>query len=168
MKISKKNLLTGLRDLAIMILIIYLISAWQGRHLLDDDGTVAVDNVSLVSLDGKIQPLLEEKKRTLIYFFAPWCAVCELSINNLDYINDEELNIVRVALDYQLKNDVVEFVESNQVNGKVLLGSDHLKTQFNIPGYPTYYLLDENQQIIGHSFGYSTALGLKLKNFLNK
>lgn len=168
MKITKKTLLSGLRDVGVMALIIYAISSWQARNLLEDDGSVKVDNVALVSLDGKVENLLQENKRTLIYFFAPWCKICELSINNLDYLDDTELNVVRVALDYRLKNEVVAFVEQNQVEGKVMLGSEDLKSQFNIPGYPTYYLLDEQHQIVGHSFGYSTALGLKLKNLLNK
>ncbi|GAB5378913.1 MAG: hypothetical protein Alis3KO_01530 [Aliiglaciecola sp.] len=168
MKITKKKLLTGLGELAIMGLIIYAISNWQSRNLLDDDGSVIIENQSLVSLNGEVDPLFEENKRTLIYFFAPWCKVCELSINNLDYLNDSDLNVVRVALDYRLENDVAEFVSNNDVEGKVLLGSNNLKSQFQIPGYPTYYLLDEQRKIIGHSFGYSTALGLKLKNFLNK
>lgn len=168
LKINKKSLLKGLRDVAILILVVYGISLWQARHLLDDDGSIEINDLQLVSLQGNVTPVFEQNKRTLIYFFAPWCSICKVSINNLDYLDDPDLRIVKIALDYQNQNAVEQFVSSNEVGGNILMGSSQLKQQFNIPGYPTYYLLDENQTVVGHSFGYSTALGLKLKNYLNK
>lgn len=167
-KITKNSIVGWLRDIGIIVAIIYAISLWQGRHLLEDDGTVNVDDIQLVSLQGEVTPVFKKNKRTLVYFFAPWCSICEISINNLDYLDDPNLRIVKIALDYQNQNAVQQFVQDNNVIGNVLLGSAQLKRQFNIPGYPTYYLLDENQTVVGHSFGYSTALGLKLKNYLNK
>jgi hypothetical protein len=44
-----------------------------------------------------------------------------------------------------------------------LLGHEGLKQQFKIQGYPTYYILDEQQKVLAKSYGYSIALGLKLK-----
>ena len=168
LKINKKSLLKGLRDAAILVLAIYGISLWQARHLLDDDGSVEINDLQLVSVQGNVTPVFEQNKRTLLYFFAPWCSICEVSINNLDYLDDPNLRIVKIALDYQNQNAVEQFVSENDVGGNILMGSAQLKQQFNIPGYPTYYLLDENQTVVGHSFGYSTVLGLKLKNYLNK
>ncbi|GAA0857524.1 TlpA family protein disulfide reductase [Aliiglaciecola litoralis] len=164
----KARLLRWSRDLLIGASIIYAITLWQGRHLLDDDGTVVVDNVHLATLNNDVQPLFVSDKRTLVYFFAPWCAICELSIGNLDHLSDPELRVVRVALDYQSQNEVEDFVNRSNVKGVVLLGSNQLKQKFKVPGYPTYYLLNEQQQVVGHSFGYSSAMGLKLKNYLNK
>lgn len=164
----EKKRSTWLRDISIFACVFFAISAWQGRHLLDDDGSILIENSQLVSLDGNVQSITHSGKRTLVYFFAPWCNVCKLSIGNLEYVESDDLNVVRIALDYRSVEGVKQFVEENQVTGTVLLGNEHQKQQFNVPGYPTYYLLDKNNAVVASSFGYSTALGLKLKDLLNK
>ena len=162
------KLLTSIRDIAILVVVVFVIVQWQERNLTQDDGSIKVPDKQLVSLGGKVEPLAKEGERTLVYFFAPWCSVCELSINSLDGIQTEDLRIVRVALDYETKNQVDDFVSRNEVEGEVLLGSDQLKTTFNVPGYPTYYILDENKRVVAHSFGFSTNWGIRLKNYLSE
>lgn len=150
-----------------MVLVVLGISAWQTRDMLEADGSVSIGQHKLVSLDGQTMPITQSGKRTLVYFFAPWCAVCKVSINNLEYVESDDLNIVRVALDYRDRSEVERFVEQNEVSGRVLLGTNEQKENFQIQGYPTYYLLDEENNVVARSFGYSTALGLKLTNYLN-
>lgn len=164
---NKKKVLKASRDIVIIALVVLGISAWQTRHMLSSDGSVSVDEHLLVSLEGKTAPLVQPGKRTLVYFFAPWCNICKLSINNLDYLPSEDLNVVRVALDYRDLSEVENFVMQNDVQGQVLLGTQSHKEKFKIQGYPTYYLLDEDNTVVARSFGYSTALGLKLTNYLN-
>lgn len=160
-----------LRDIAIFAVVIYAVTQWQGRNLLDDDGSVVVENHTLVTLQGSttaLFPLLpKSEKNTLIYFFAPWCNVCAFSIGNLSGLNEENVNVVRIALDYTSVTEVQRFVAENNVVGEILLGNDDLKSQFNIPGYPTYYMIDKNQRIVASSMGYSSTLGLKLTEFFS-
>ena len=161
------NLLIGLRDIAVFVAVIVAITAWQSRHLLDSDGTVELNNIRLVDLSGGTENLLTGEKQTLLYFFAPWCKICSMSIGNLDYLSSENINIVTVAMDYESVEEVQLFVDENQVKSLVLLGTQDLKSNFNINGYPTYYLINEQSQVISSSFGYSSALGLKLTQFFN-
>ena len=161
------NLLIGLRDIAVFVAVIVAITAWQSRHLLDSDGTVELNNIRLVELSGGTGNLLTGEKQTLLYFFAPWCKICSMSIGNLDYLSSEKINIVTVAMDYQSVEEVQLFVDENEVKSLVLLGTQDLKSNFNINGYPTYYLINEQSQVISSSFGYSSALGLKLTQFFN-
>jgi thiol-disulfide isomerase/thioredoxin len=116
-----------------------------------------------VSLDGEVLPLLAEGKPNLLYFFAPWCTVCALSIDNLEYLNPEKVNVVVIALDYSSEQAVRQFVDEHQVSATVLMGHEALKSQFQIQGYPSYYFVDEEQVVTSRAFGYSTALGLKLR-----
>ena len=168
MKTKKtQNILLGLRDITVIAVVIIAISAWQSRHLLDADGTVEFENIFLGSLSGGSKYLLSDEKQTLVYFFAPWCNICSLSIGNLEYLNAENINIVTVAMDYQSVEEVQNFVENNQVNNSVLLGTHDLKRTFKINGYPTYYVINKKSQVISSSYGYSSALGLKLSHFFN-
>lgn len=162
----KRLLILG-RDIALVVLLVWLVSLWQGRNMLAVDSDVPVPAQKLVSLAGKIEPLLATDAQTLIYFFAPWCGVCALSIDNLEGLESDQLRVVRVALDYQQVNEVEQFVADNQVQGEVLLGNDALKQHFQISGYPAYYLVDSNQKVVAKSFGYSTELGLRLTAWLN-
>lgn len=151
------------RDLSLLAIIMFAVMAWQSKDMLSADGSVRINQQNLVSLQGAVKPLLSDQKPNLIYFFAPWCQICALSIGNLDYLNTEKVNIVVVALDYASKEEVLEFVNKHEVASTVLLGQNELKEQFAIQGYPSYYLVSKDYKVISSSYGYSTALGLKLR-----
>lgn len=151
------------RDFLLLGLIMFAVMAWQSKDMLSTDGSVRINQQNLVSLQGAVSPLLSDQKPNLIYFFAPWCQICALSIGNLEYLNTDKVNIVVVALDYGSKEEVLEFVNKHEVASTVLLGQNQLKKQFAIQGYPSYYLVDKDFKVISSSYGYSTALGLKLR-----
>lgn len=142
---------------------IYAINAWQSRNMLDVDQSLIDQSQTLVGLDGETAKLIKPDKPTLVYFFAPWCKVCSYSIGNLEYLDEAKLNIVRVALDYSSIQEVNVFAEQQAISSQILLGHQGLKQQFKIQGYPTYYIIDENHKVLAKSYGYSTALGLKLR-----
>lgn len=152
-----------IRDALIGAAIIATIMYWQTKDMLQSDGSVKVAQQNLVSLQNEVLPLLNTDKTNLIYFFAPWCKICALSIDNLEYLDANKVNVVVVALDYASKQAVETFVEEHEVSATVLLGHDALKSEFKIQGYPSYYLVNEDQKITSRSFGYSTAAGLKLR-----
>lgn len=142
------------------------VSALRSHGMLSSDGSVTVESSNLVTLDGRVQPLLKGEKRTLVYFFAPWCSVCAVSIGSIDGIESEELEVVAVALDYAAIEDVEQFVARHDVNASVLLGNNNLKRQFKIKGYPSYYLINEESEVVARSFGFNTSTGIKVKNWL--
>ena len=152
-----------LRDVAILLLLFYGVSAWQSRHLLALDSHLSLTQQNLVGLDGQTTSFIKNHKPTLIYFFAPWCQVCALSMGNLAYLDSDKVNIVSIAMDYSDSKEVQHFVDRHNLSIPVLLGHDGLKQQFKIQGYPTYYMVDKDHKVIGKAYGYSTALGLKLR-----
>ncbi|WP_371193576.1 redoxin domain-containing protein [Glaciecola sp. SC05] len=160
---SSSNWIRHARDVVLAALVISAIVYWQTKDMLSSDGSVGVVQQNLVSLEGEVLPLLVEGKPNLIYFFAPWCTICALSIDNLEYLNSDKINVVVVALDYSSEQEVQQFVEEHQVLAKVLMGHDALKAQFQIQGYPSYYVISEEGVVSSRAFGYSTALGLKLR-----
>lgn len=137
---------------------------WQTRNLLETGNQVPDTHLPLLS--GGSSPLTEEGKPTLIYFFAPWCAVCAASIGNLEALDNDDLVVRRVAMDYASLQDISEFVRDNEVAGEVLIGHERLKQQFRVLGYPTYYVLDADQRVVASDMGYSTTMGLKVRQAL--
>jgi thiol-disulfide isomerase/thioredoxin len=151
----------------ILCAIVFAVSIWQSRNMLDVDSKISLDKQLLVGLDGQVSALIKSDKTSLIYFFAPWCKVCSLSIGNLEYLDPEKINIVRVALDYSNVQEVQDFAIKHNISSQILLGHEGLKQQFKIQGYPTYYIMDDQQKVLAKSYGYSTSLGLKLRQIFS-
>lgn len=151
------------RDLTFAVLVISGLMYWQTKDMLNSDGSVVVQQQNMITLDGEVVPLLAKDKTNILYFFAPWCRICALSIGNLSYLDPEKVNVVVIALDFGSKQEVQQFVEQHQVSANVLMGHEALKSQFQIQGYPSYYVVDDEQVIKSRVFGYSTAIGLKLR-----
>lgn len=152
-----------IRDILIGAAVVLAFMAFQNRNLLEDNGSIQMAAQNFVQLDGEIYALAPSDKKTLIYFFAPWCRVCKMSIGNLEAVDTSKYEVIRVALDYQSMEEIEAFAQENDVQGTILLGGDIHKQRFNVSAYPTYYVLNEQLQIIKSDMGYSTFLGLKLR-----
>ena len=51
----------------------------------------------------------------------------------------------------------------HQLTFPVALGHEGVKKTFKIKGYPSYYVLDEQNTIVSRSMGYSSEIGLYLR-----
>lgn len=133
--------------------------------MLTTGEVVAPQNILLKTLDDKTIELTNINKTTVIYFFAPWCQICHASISNLQsiYEKNDHIDVIAVALDYIDKKDVTDFSNQHQLTFPVALGSELVKAQFKVKGYPSYYVIDEENTIIAKSMGYSSEIGLLLR-----
>lgn len=118
------------------------------------------------TLMGETVSLNSQGKKTIIYFFAPWCKVCHASIGNLQtlYEKNSHLNVIAVALDYMSINEVMDFTQQQQLTFPIALGNEKIKDAFLISAYPSYYVISEENTVIGKSLGYSSELGLYLRS----
>ena len=155
-------------DIALMLVLVWGISAWQSRHLLSTAGDTLAPTFELTAVDGQVYRFPDRQTQsTLLYFFAPWCQVCRLSIGNLEKLRQvrgaEELSILIIALDWQDLSEVKQFIAQQQLTLPVLMGTPSVAQAYHIRGFPTYYVLDAAGYIIERSLGYSTELGLRLR-----
>lgn len=153
-------------DLTVMLAIFWLVSAWQTQDLLPITGQTLAPDFELPALDGQIYNLPKlQAKTTVLYFFAPWCTVCKLSIGNLQKLRQsvtaEELSIVIIALNWRSVQEVQTFIAEHELTVPVLLGTARTAETYHIKGFPTYYVLNDTGHIIERSLGYSTELGLR-------
>lgn len=104
-------------------------------------------------------------RSTLIYFFAPWCGVCKVSMGNLNFLAKlAPTNIVIVALDYEKPAEVIDIIKDKELTGfDLILGDNATNQAYKVDAYPTYYVVSEKGDIVTSSVGYSSTLGMLLR-----
>ena len=163
-KWDRKTWLSWLGQAALLLVVYWGVSSWQQKDLLANASPAPA--LRLVSLDGEVISVKpQQARKTLVYFFAPWCSVCKLSVPNLEALrqarSDEELAIYLVALSYSSQQEVSDFFDDLPVSVPVLMGNSHTMAEFKIDAFPTYYVLDEELKVVSKSVGYSSELGLR-------
>jgi len=157
--------LKALGEILFITAIFMALSYWQERDMLTTDSNVPV--LTARALDGKLHQFPDKQQKaehTLIYFFAPWCKICHLSIGNLnilrDQIGEERINILVVALDWKNTAEIEDYVAEHDLNFPVLLGDLSWQEQYKVKGFPSYYIVDNNGTVLSKSMGYSSSVGM--------
>ena len=158
-----RNILT---QIFVFFLIFQTISFFRETSMLSTSTTVSDSVIELPTLMGESVKVHSAGKTTIVYFFAPWCQICHASIGNLQnlYEKNEQLDVIAVAMDYTSVIEVSKFTQQHQLTFPIALGNEAIKKQFKITGYPSYYIIDEQNTITGRSIGYSSELGLYLRS----
>ncbi|WP_404339124.1 TlpA family protein disulfide reductase [Pseudoalteromonas mariniglutinosa] len=161
-----KKLISLLLNIIVLALVIFAVTTFQQRNLLSSDRTAApyFNLANLEQPTSRVTIAQLQGKRTVLYFFAPWCSICRYSMPNLERaFKAREVNAIAIALDYETPQAVQAFSQELELTMPVLLGSSHTRQDYKVSAYPTYYVLDEELNIISRSMGYSTLLGLKFR-----
>lgn len=134
-------------------------------EMLSSSADVVPQAHSLKTLSNSNISLSANGEKTIVYFFAPWCQICNISIENLQniYQKNPHIKVIAVALDFIDNEDVLAFTNNHQLTFPVALGNEQVKADFKVQGYPSYYVLDGQNTIIARSLGYSTEIGLYLR-----
>jgi thiol-disulfide isomerase/thioredoxin len=155
-------------DIALIITVFSIISMWQTRNLPDENHTPALEAAWLDH--RRADTVMVPGEVGVVYFFAPWCFYCRKSIDNLDaLVGSGDLKWARVvALDYESLDDVREFITETGVGLPVLLGGPQTMKDWQIRGFPTYFVIDGKGKIVSRSVGYSTKIGLQARVWMNR
>ena len=155
-------------DVVLIITAFMLVSMWQTRNLPDDDYTPPLELAWLD--DMRADSVMVSGQVGVVYFFAPWCFYCRKSIDNLDeLVSSGKLAWARVvALEYESLDEVREFINETGVHLPVLLGGPKTTSDWQIRGFPTYFVIDGDGQIASRSVGYSTKIGLQARVWMNR
>ena len=149
-------------DIAIVVAIILAISAFQSRHLLSGDDPLPP--VELHGLDGSTLSVDDlDADRTIVYFWATWCGACDLQDGAIEALHDEDndnLDVISVALDYDSPEAVEQHVDDEELDFPVYLGTPAVAESFEVNSYPTTYIIDDSGQIRHGLVGYTTRFGL--------
>ncbi len=154
----------------VFVVILTGVYAYQARNLLPADARLA-PALSGPTLNGASFDLHEDAATaTLVYFFAPWCKICAASSSNIKMLrkirDEQDLRVLMVALDWQTITEVQDYVDRHEIAVLVVLGNRKTAGDWNIYAFPTYYILNSEQQVIRRDLGYSTLAGLWWRSLL--
>jgi peroxiredoxin len=153
-------------DALALLAVFLIIHAWQTRNLPVDE---PAPETVLALLDGSgIQSAMIRGEAGIVYFFAPWCFYCRSSIGNLqDLVEEDYVGWGTViALDYENTDEVQGFIDKTGVALPVLMGNAQTASDWGVRAFPTYYVIDAEGRISSRSVGYSTSLGMMIRNWM--
>lgn len=163
MKLKIKSFISNILFFSV---IFFVITTFQQRNLLSNDQPAPYFNLKTLQTGERVSIKSLQNQQTVVYFFAPWCTVCKLSMPNLDRLaKNGSINAIAIAADYESKQQVQAFVDDLSLSMPVLLADSHTASNYKISAFPTYYVISEDLKIIAKSMGYSTELGLRARSF---
>lgn len=167
---AKRSHWRTVAELAVVAAIALGYYAFQANRLLPTDSRELAPDFSLPTLTGEIYQLSDHRGRpTLVYFFAPWCRVCNASAHNLDDLWDTDradFDVVMIAIDFADRTTVKEFADRHTLTMPILFGNQKTVSDYRVFAIPTYYVIDADGRIAARDFAYSTELGMRLRLWL--
>ncbi|HUT76560.1 MAG TPA: TlpA disulfide reductase family protein [Polyangia bacterium] len=162
-----RKVLGILAKVALVLAVLALATWWQARGLLSSGEPSP--RLSLPGIDdgAAVEIGAAAGKPVVLYFFAPWCGVCESTSSNIAGLradrSEDELGIYAIGLDYDDPAEIRRFAREHGLTVPVLLGDDETRRAFRVGSYPTIYILDGDGSIAHRLVGYTTSLGLRLR-----
>ncbi|MEE8586532.1 MAG: TlpA disulfide reductase family protein [Acidobacteriota bacterium] len=96
-------------------------------------------------------------KVVLLDFWAVWCSPCIAAFPTLGKWQQEYgergLEVVGIASYSGTPQDVAEFLRERAVSYTMVVGSEDLVEQFEVIGYPTYFLIGRDGKVFGKYVG---------------
>ncbi len=146
-------------QILLFILFFFGVMSWQTRDMLSAQTPVSM--VALQDLKGQIHsPLSARRQKTLLYFFAPWCGICRVSMPKLNYLNHKRVKVYAIALSYKSPQKVQQFVQDVGYKGTVLLGTKEIEKQLKINAFPSYYVLNQEHKITHKGLGLVSIINI--------
>lgn len=164
---STQRWLKSFAQLLVIVVCFFAVSLFLSRNMLATKNpapklTINQHLSPLQLSDSPDDLAFSENESTLVYFFAPWCTVCALSQPSLSAFQEVKPNvkIIMVALDWETREQVEAFKQEHEFEHQILLGDHHIKQQWPVDAYPSYYFVDGNGDISSKDRGLVTLPGL--------
>jgi len=104
-------------------------------------------------------------KKTIVYFFAPWCTVCKVSMDALNFFEgSSRVQTIAVGLDYEQIEDLKPY--QTKVNVPVYAGSNEIQRRFMVDRYPTVYILNGDGSVAHVMVGYTSRFGIWIRTLI--
>lgn len=116
-------------------------------------------NFTLKNLKGEEVSLEDYRgKLVLVNFWATWCKYCDMEMPNLQRLDEENEDLVVLAVNVQEDKETVEaYIEKGGYEFEVVLDEEgEIATMYLVYGLPNSYFIDEEGILLGRVPGAMT------------
>ncbi|MBY5991663.1 TlpA family protein disulfide reductase [Ferrimonas balearica] len=148
----------------IVLLVILAAGVWIGGAVRGWSMTAVGETAPqhrLVDWQGVEGVLPSDGEAQLLYLFAPWCTICDLTIDHVAALERSGRPVQLVALSYQNRAELSAFLERHPGLGPIWLGHDAVSRDYGVPAFPAYVIVDAQGTILARRVGYLPEWALK-------
>lgn len=115
-------------------------------------------------IEGKqFESLRGHDKPILVHFWATWCKVCKLEESSINSIA-KDYPVITLASQSGGFSEVKKFKAEHGLSFPVIVDqSGILAKEWGVVGFPSSFIVDENNDIRFVEVGFTTELGLRLR-----
>ena len=159
-KISLKNVFSNLLVFLVGYLLIHTYQTWD----VPEGKVPTIEGIGLNS--EQYLALTNIEKPVLVHFWATWCKICQFEHSSIQSIA-EDYPVLSVASQSGGERQVKRFMQEQGLNFPVLLDeSGEMFKRWGGVGFPTSFIVNEENEIEFVEAGFTTELGLRLRLFL--
>jgi thiol-disulfide isomerase/thioredoxin len=157
-------------EAVVVVAVLWGLQAYQTRKLLTTGE--AAPPLSLHVLGAEDAPMptwsLEATagKPRLLYFWAPWCGVCNQMTGTISALRRDlegKAEVVSVACAYKSVAQVRDYVREHGVDYPVLLAEPDTAERFHVSAFPTFYVVSASGEVTSRTLGFTTSWGLRAR-----
>lgn len=159
-----KKALRLIRDIAIVLLLIFGLRAFQSRGVVKGE----LPEFTITTIDGESFSASDLRgERVIVHFWASWCGVCGMMESSVDKLA-ANTRVIRIAVQSGDEGRVGEYLASRGLSRDLMLidTSGALAERFGIHAYPTTLFIDEEGTIRFAEVGYMSGFGMRARDLL--
>ncbi|MGX2016269.1 protein disulfide oxidoreductase [Providencia huashanensis] len=153
----------------IIVLAIILFVAFTVMDLWRKPQTLApalLEQHTLVNGETVSLAELSKEKPVLVYFWATWCGVCNLTSPTVSDLNQSGMPIISVAIRSGETARLVSGMGKKDLNFPVINDSSgQLSNAVGVSATPTFMVID-NGELVSFTSGWTSSYGLKMRMWL--
>jgi len=159
-----KTALRLIRDIAIVLLLIFGLRAFQSRGVVKGE----LPEFTITTIDGESFSASDLRgERVIVHFWASWCGVCGMMEGSVDRMS-ERARVVRVAVQSGDAERVGTYLDSKGLSRDRMLidKSGALADRFGVKAFPTTLFIDADGTIRFAEVGYISSFGMRARNLM--
>jgi len=156
MRLNIKNITKEIvKGLVVLFVLSTAISYFKAPNLDFEN----IPNLEVKLLDGTTYTQ-EKDKPLVIHFWAKWCRVCKLEIQNIEDLS-KKYNVLTIAVNSGSNDELKSYMKEKNLSFKVINDIDSKwAKKFKVEAFPTTFIYNSRSELKFTEVGYTTTAGL--------
>ena len=155
----KWNMKSILKELTIGLIAIFILSNIMSYIRKPELNSTQLPQVEVTLLDSTSYTL-QKGKPVVIHFWATWCKVCKLEVDNIERLS-KEYEVLTIAVSSGENAKIKAYFKERGLTFKVVNDVDGTwAKQFKVEVFPTTFIYDGTGELKFTEVGYTTTAGL--------